>query len=109
MDTGPEKDLPTLTEQIQANGERIFNIRGDFTPLTFPIRLVVKDAGGQVVSDEILHEPPSVPEAPPETCAKLMAEAEEHFRRLRAEDPERYQRLAPRLLRMGLILPTDER
>ena len=102
---GPRKDIPTLIEQIQVNGERLFNIRGDFIPLTFPVRLVVKDPDGCVVAEEILKEPPPAAAAPPETRARLTAEAQEHFRELRAEDPELYRRLAPELLRMGLILP----
>ncbi|MDE2754842.1 MAG: hypothetical protein OXI83_19905 [Gemmatimonadota bacterium] len=105
MATGPRKDLPTLTEQIQANGERLFNIRGDFIPLTFPVRLVVRNPDGCIIAEEILHEPPPAAAAPPETRARPAAEAEEYFRELRAGDPELYRRLAPELLRMGLILP----
>jgi len=103
--TGPRKDLPTLTEQIQANGERLFSIHGDFIPLTFPVRLIVRNPDGCIIAEEILNEPPPAAAAPPETRARLTAEAEEYFRELRAEDPELYRRLAPELLRMGLALP----
>lgn len=109
MTTRPTNDLPTLTEQVLASGERVLDIRGNFSPPTLPVRLVVKDADGHVISDEVLHELPPAPKVPPETVDKMMAEAEEYFCRLRAEDPERYQRLAPKLRRLGLKLPAQER
>ncbi len=103
-----DDELPTITEQILANGERVYDIRGNLSPPTFPMRLVVKDAKGQVVSDEVLDAPPSVPGVSQETLDKRLAEVDDYLRELRNTDPEKYNRLAPRLRRLGFDVPGVE-
>ena len=98
-------DIPTITEQRLANGKRSIRLSEGVLRRPFPVRLVVREVDGSVVSDVVMHGPPqrdkpSKPLTPAqkETIRELLRKAQER-------DPERYAAREEKLRQLGF--PVD--
>ena len=98
-------DIPTITEQRLANGKRSIRLPEAELLGTYPVRLVVRDVDGSVVSDVVMHGPPQrdKPSRP-----RTPAEEEtirEVLRMARERDPGKYAAQEEKLRQLGF--PVD--
>ncbi len=100
-DIAEPDDIPTITEQHLANGKRSIQFPEGVPPGTFPIRVVVKDVDGSILSDVVRHGPPQrdgprTPLTP--TDEKRIQEA---LRSAQEQDPENFPSRLEQLRKMG--------
>ncbi|MCY4398808.1 MAG: hypothetical protein OXE96_05605 [Gemmatimonadetes bacterium] len=94
-------DIPTVIEQRLANGKRSVRFPEGVPLGTFPVRMVLRDVDGSVVSDVVMHGPPQR-DKPSKPLTPTEEEGiREVLRLVQERDPENYTARLEQLRQLG--------